>query len=566
MFGWCLLINRNGNSISLDKDKDKEWIYDDLGITCFYKKYPKFENDKIFISNNSYLVILDGIIFNNNKLIKKYSRKDWYETVIYMYETHGEEFYNDFRGSFNGVIVDKKNKKLISFTNQIGDRTVFYHENDESVIISSNFNYIVDLLKNNKIRYKLDETYVKYMLTFGFMLDETTCIKNVKRLLPGHYLKYQGNEIRVKKYFEFKNDEISITEDEALKRINEAFINALKLEINKDKEYGYKSIMDISGGLDSRTVNYVSKKIGYKNILNISYSQMDSYEEKVTRQLVKDLGFDYLFKALDNASFIYEIDDIIEKNYGLTIFSGFTGGKQTLEALNLDNIGIQHTGLLGDMNDGSFSSVSYHEKPYFEEKYRFSRLLEKSILDSKVLEKYKTHELFCFYTRGLLGGLGTHLIRQNYVETYSPFEDVDFLNITFQLPLDMRINGIFKKWLIKYYPEATKIVYDHTMCKITDSDIKIKLRKVLIYLPRKIKRLLGAKNSQKSHESMNPYEYWYRNNKELRQFIDLYYNENINQLDEYDELKRLNEEMYLNGNMIDKMLMMTVLGTIKRYF
>lgn len=564
MFGWCLLINKNGNSISLDKNKD--WIYDDLGISYFYKKYPKFENDKIFISNNRYLVILDGIIFNNNKLINRYSKKDWYETVIYMYETYGEEFYNDFRGSFNGVLVDKKNKKLISFTNQIGDRTVFYYENNESVIIGSNFNYIVDLLKNNKIRYKLDETYVKYMLTFGFMLDETTCIKNVKRLLPGHYLKYQCNEIRVKKYFEFKNDEISIAEDEALERINETFIKALQLEINKDKEYGYKSIMDISGGLDSRTVNYVSKKIGYKNILNISYSQMDSYEEKVTRQLVKDLGFDYLFKALDNASFIYEIDDIIEKNYGLTIFSGFTGGKQTLEALNLDNIGIQHTGLLGDMNDGSFSSVSYHEKPYFEEKYRFSRLLEKSILDSKVLEKYKTHELFCFYTRGLLGGLGTHLIRQNYVETYSPFEDVDFLNMTFQLPLDMRINGIFKKWLIKYYPEATKIVYDHTMCRITDSKIKIKLRKIFIYLPRKIKRFLGLKNSQKSNESMNPYEYWYRNNEELRRFIDLYYAENINQLDEYEELKRLNENMYLNGNMIDKMLMMTVLGTIKRYF
>lgn len=564
MFGWALLISKNGNSIPLYGNE--YCFYDDLGLSYFYNKYPKFENDKIFFSNDNYLIILDGIIFNNNKLIEKYSKKNWCETVIYMYEKYGEQFYSEFRGSFNGVIVDKKNKKLISFINQIGDRTVFYYENDESVIIGSNFNYIVDLLKNNKIRYKLDETYVKYMLTFGFMLDETTCIKNVKRLLPGHYLKYQCNEIRVKKYFEFKNDEILITEDEALRRINEAFINALKLEINKDKEYGYKSIMDISGGLDSRTVNYVSKKIGYKNILNISYSQMDSYEEKVTRQLVKDLGFDYLFKALDNASFIYEIDDIIEKNYGLTIFSGFTGGKQTLEALNLDNIGIQHTGLLGDMNDGSFSSVSYHEKPYFEEKYRFSRLLEKSILDSKVLEKYKTHELFCFYTRGLLGGLGTHLIRQNYLETYSPFEDVDFLNMTFQLPLDMRINGIFKKWLIKYYPEATKIVYDHTMCRITDSYIKIKLRKVLIYLPRKIKRLLGVKNCQKSHESMNPYEYWYRNNKDLRRFIDSYYNENINRLDEYSELRELNEKMYLSGKVIDKMLVMTVLGTIKRYF
>lgn len=564
MFGWTLLINKNGNSIPLCEGKN--YIYNDLGVSCFYERYPKFENDKIFYSNEKYLIILDGIIFNNNKLIDKYSKNSWCETVIFMYEKYGEQFYDQFRGSFNGVIVDKESKKIISFTNQIGDRTVFYCENNENIIISSNFNYIVDLLKNNKCKYKLDENYVKYMLTFGFMLDETTCIENVKRLLPGYYLVYEKDNLETKKYFEFKNDEISISEEEALRRINETFINALKLEINKDKEYGYKSIMDISGGLDSRTVNYVSKRIGYNNILNISYSQMGSYEEKVTRELVKDLEFDYLYKALDNASFIYEVDEIIEKNYGLTIFSGFTGGKQILESLNLSNIGIQHTGLLGDINDGSFSSVPYHESPYFEDKYRFSNLLDKNILDNKVLEMYKTHELFCFYTRGLLGGLGTHLIRQNYIETYSPFQDIDFLNLTFQLPLDMRVNGIFKKWLIKYYPEATKIVYDHTMCKITDSKIKIKLKKIFIYLPRKIKRVLGFKNIQKSHESMNPYEYWYRNNKKLRDFVDLYYTENIDKLNEYPELKKLNEEMYLNGNVIDKMLMMTVLGTVKRYF
>lgn len=564
MFGWTLLINKNGDSISLCEDRN--YIYNDLGISCFYKQYPKFENDKIVFSNEKYLIIIDGVIFNNNQLIDKYSKTDWCETVIFMYEKYGEQFYNKFRGSFNGIILEKLNKKLISFTNQTGDRTVFYCENEEKIIISSNFNYIVDLLKNNKITYKLDENYVKYMLTFGFMLDETTCIESVKRLLPGCYLVYEKDNIEIKKYFEFKNDEIPISEEEALKRINETFINALQLEINKDREYGYKSIMDISGGLDSRTVNYVSKKIGYDNVLNISYSQIDSYEEKVTRELVKDIGFDYIYKSLDNASFIYEIDDIIEKNYGLTIFSGFTGGKQTLESLNLSNIGIQHTGLLGDINDGSFSSALYHEKPYFEERYRFSRFLDKNILDNKVLEMYKTHELFCFYTRGLLGGLGTQMIRQNYLETYSPFQDIDFLNLTFQIPLNMRVNGIFKKWLIKYYPEATKIVYDHTMCKITDSKIKVKLKKAFIYLPRKIKRFLGFKNTQKSHESMNPYEYWYKNNEKLRSFIDLYYEENIIKLNQYNHLKKLNEEMYLNGNMVDKMLIMTVLGTLKRYF
>lgn len=566
MFGWTFILDKENKNIN---DEVKyNFIYNNDNVKCGYIPNNKFENDKVYLENNRYIIIIDGVIFNNNELVEEYKQENWQDTVVYMYEKLGDTFYNKFRGSFNGMIYCKRTEKFIAFTNHIGDRAVFYYLQDKKVIVSSNMNFLSKLLLENNIKVTLDDNYVKYMLTFGFMLDNSTFYKEVKRLMPGEYYLY-SKEISINSYFKFNNyDDINITEEEAIKLIDKTFVNALKLEINKDKEYGYKSILDISGGLDSRAVNYACKKLRYNNLINLSYSQMDSNEYKVTKEIVKDLNNDYIYKSLDNPSFIYEVDDLVEKNYGLTIFSGITGGKQLLESINMDNIGIEHTGLLGDVNDGSFSDDSFHTQPYFQDKYRFSKVLSNDILDKGVLKKYENHEMFCFYTRGILGGLGTHLIRQNYTETFSPFEDVDFLNLTFKLPLKMRVdNHIFRKWLIQCYPEATKIVYDHTMCKITDSDreqlLKMKVRAAV----KKIKKLLGVlSESTVALESMNPFEYWYNNNKNIKSFINDYYEENKNRLNNYSELNKLIVQVYEEGNVIDKMAVLTVLAVIKRYF
>ena len=84
--------------------------------------------------------------------------------------------------------------------------------------------------------------------------------------------------------------------------IDKTFQRALKRELDKDKEYGYRSLIDISGGMDARTISFVAKALGYKEITNICYSQMNAYERKIAEKLVRELGNDYIFKALDNAS------------------------------------------------------------------------------------------------------------------------------------------------------------------------------------------------------------------------------------------------------------------------
>ena len=45
-----------------------------------------------------------------------------------MYGKEGDAFCNKFRGSFSGLFYDINTKKLIVFTDHIGDKPIFYAE------------------------------------------------------------------------------------------------------------------------------------------------------------------------------------------------------------------------------------------------------------------------------------------------------------------------------------------------------------------------------------------------------------------------------------------------------
>ncbi len=535
----------------------------------YYDKGEKFLEDKVLIDTEQLFLILDGVIFNKAELMVELYELDWSSTIIKLYREQGIQFLEKLRGTFNGVIIEKKNKKVVSFVDQLGERTVFYYYTKQYFIVASNFNSIVYMLRNNNIGYTIDKEAIKQMLYFGYMVDNRSCISEIKRIFPGTYVKKNLTELEEETYFQFENHTlVEKSEDELIELIDSVFVKALKRELDKDKEYGYKSLMDISGGMDARTVCFAAKKLGYNEITNICYSQMNAYERKITEEMIITLGNDYIFKSLDNASFIYHLDDLVKENYGLSYFMGITGGRDFLKILDKNEFGIEHTGILGDVYEGSFNSKPVYEKPYINPKYRFSRLLDIN-LDLTFMRRYEDNEIFKFYTRGVLAGTSTHIIRQKYFETYSPFEDVDFLKLMFSIPLEQRINGkIYMKWVNKKYPEAMQFLYAGTMCNPNSGWGKIKLRTIwnvfLLKIVIPIRKKIFYDTEWNYKGTMNPVEYWYEKNSKLRLFIKKYYQDNVEKIKDL-EIKENIKKMYHEGGALDKMVMLTVLSIYKQY-
>lgn len=542
-----------------------------IEYTDFYYNYNKgtsFQDDKVVINDRDLFFILDGVIFNKDELIQTSGETTWSDSVKSLYLKEGLLFIKKIRGSYNGIVIEKKSQNLNAFVDHLGSKPVFYYLSEEC-LVSSDFNTLIGILKQERKRFSADIEALKRILYFGYMVDNKTCIQEIKRVFPGNYLTISKGKIEENTYFRFKNNEIINEDNESLiEMIDEKFVKALKLQFDKDKEYGYEHLVDISGGLDARAVNFVAKACGYDNITNICYSQMNAYEKTISERLVRRLDNEYLFKGLDNAKFIFSVDDIVKENYGLCYYAGITGGRDFLRALNREKFGIEHTGLLGDIYEGSFSVRAVYEKPHIENRYRISRLLDIPI-DQSFLNQYSENEIFLFYTRGLLAGTSTHLIRNKYFETYTPFGDIDFLNLMFQIPLKKRIDEqIYLKWLSQKYPDAMKEKYAKTMCKPLSGKLQVKLRSMWnvfllnFYLP--LKKKLNYNSEWNYKATMNPMDYWYEKKSEVKIFIDDYYNENIS-LVKNDEIKGYLKIMFEKGNMLDKEVMLTVLSIYKQY-
>lgn len=60
----------------------------------------------------------------------------------------------------------------------------------------------------------------------------------------------------ITQYYSLDNSHVKqdMTAEDAVELIDRYFRQAVKREFDKDKEYGYEHLVDLSGGLDSRMV------------------------------------------------------------------------------------------------------------------------------------------------------------------------------------------------------------------------------------------------------------------------------------------------------------------------
>ena len=567
MFGWLVTNKEIVNS-------DYKWLPEGVekktlnGITFLRKHNGRFQNDVIFEETKEYFVIIDGVILNKNELVEEYNNT-FLDIVIQLYQENKEKLPKSLRGSFSGMIYSKDCKEIFSFTNHTGDSGVFY-EIEEGIIISSNFRWIAKLLKNMGAEYKLDKNAVNYMCTFGFMLDNTTFIDKIKRLMPGEYIHYSGKNARLSFYHEFNNyDTINMDEQVLIETIDQLFRQAIRREFEKDREYGYTSIVDLSGGLDCRMINYVAKEMGYADILNVSFSQTYSDEYKAMIELSRDLKFKLFHYPLDNATHLYDVDKIVAKNYGLSFYAGASALMSIMENINLQIYGLEHGGIMGDMADGVFPGSSYteHIPPSFEKGMPFCRKFDLNILPTNILDEYKNLELFTIMGRGLLGGASTQLIRREYTGYASPFEDVDFYDFYLSIPVEVRgKQKILQKWGQQKYPDAFDVIEDKLMCKPNANAFLKKYKIIKRKIRGKLIQYVGNQLPSLVMNNMNPTEYWYNTNPQLRLFIEEYYEKNIHLLEEYEDSRAMVSALFVGGCIDEKLIALTILSTMKQFF
>ena len=444
---------------------------------------------------------------------------------------------------------------------------MFYYLSDNIQVFSSNFTLLLNDLKINQVPLSFDEKAAHWMLTFGYLVDKTTFAKEIKRLCPGKAIYLESGKWEEKTYHRFVYKNLQVSEDEAIEKINKLFEKAIRRCFEKDLEYGHtQHIVDISAGLDSRMVNCVAKKLGYSPITNISYSQTGSDEEVLSKQASKHLGNTLIFEPLDDHKFVFDIDELLDGNFGCYLYCGITGGARLLSKIDFDKFGAEQTGLLGDGAVGG----SYIKSDSYDENIESLRLAHKLPLRFNPNEEQYDLPVFGLYTRGFMGIMSSWFVRKHYTFALSPFNDIEFLEYCHSLPVEMRRNHLlYWKWVEKYHPEALEVPTNRERTPVTRLQKWIDYSEKLYHKGLKAWRLvffkLGLVPSRvRSDTSMNPYEYWYDTDPKMKAFFDDYYRENIGLISENEKLSNELDVLFKSRIVLEKIMALTVLGMAKK--
>jgi len=584
-------IGAIGNTIPVfNREERSKLIQETLtgdGYRVERRTVNKFMDDKIFVDSANLLLVIEGVVLNKKQLIDQYGPGESFESCIRrMYAVSNETFFNQFRGSFSGLLYDKINDTWLIFTNHIGDKQVFYSELNGYLLVGSEMRFMVETLKANNLPVTLNNTGAYLVLTHGFVIEDHTLVNEVKKLSAGHYLKLDKSGLHEIQYHRFSNQpRKEMTEEEAVEGIDRLFRQAVKRQFDKDLEYGYKHITCLSGGLDSRMTVWVAHQMGYTDQLNTTFSQSNYLDFTIAQQIATDLHHDFLFKALDHGNFIRDIDQVTALTYGNANFFGLAHGKSLYDIIDFEPFGIVHTGMIGDAIIGTFFKKNEYNPEVKIGEGAYSLELIDRLADYKFKYEYENEEIFCLYTRAFTGANQGMVVFQEHTEAVSPFCDVDFMEFCYSIPLNLRFNHkIYFDWILQKYPGAADYIWEKKRTKIhaiTNKEPKYmhlfgyKVPSVvdehfLIWLKGSVLRRLGLrkKGAKPKTEyipnsfSMNPIDYWYNNNEDLRVVLNNYwikYEKLIDDKDLYSDMNHLFNDCVV----LDKLQALSVLSTVK---
>ncbi|MDR2207188.1 MAG: hypothetical protein LBE36_13650 [Flavobacteriaceae bacterium] len=532
------------------------------------KTFISGKNDDFHFQNENPEILIEGVLLNKKKLLRDYASKDYQTLILELYRQKKEKLVAELEGEFRGFIYDKNLKKIYVFTNATSTQRVFYTKIGNAVFIDTNLVRLNKSLKNKNLKTAPDLDAVYQMLCFGSLLENKTILENVYKLLDGHFLEIDTDEIKIeeKQYFTPNPKEYySKSKEKAIREIHEIFEDSVLMEYEKDREFSKKHLALLSGGLDSRVAMMYAVKNGMKPDNVFCFSQSGYYDEKISRKIAEDYGLHYEFVALDSGLFLNKIDELAEISEGLVLYTGGIHVQYAVGKLQFQDFGVFHSGQIGDGVLGTFNSVPKKKKPS-----AFRILLNPDFLPkventfNSVIKKYDSEEIFLMrniaFNRPLLGA---HVLQQKAYQT-SPFMTKDFMKLALSFPEAWKYkHKFYLEWISEYCKEATKYTWERTLMK-PNAFWKMKAGDYFLKpaFVRWNKHIL--KTPQKA--SMYPYQYYYDIYPEIREHYQNYFDENIRRLENYSELKEEIRKLFAKPNFYSKTHAINILAIFKLYF
>jgi asparagine synthase (glutamine-hydrolysing) len=200
-------------------------------------------------------VVFNGEIYNHRELHAalehgghRLSTRSDTETLVHLYEEHGDRLVHRLRGMFGFAIWDTRRRRLLLARDRLGIKPLYYWETPDGVAFASELR---SLLALDRFPRQIDRLAVAQYLSLGYVPEPLSIFAGVRKLPPGHTLSWDRERgVRVERYWTPVRDEVRIDEREAVAEVRRLLAESVRYHLESDVPLG----AFLSGGIDSSSV------------------------------------------------------------------------------------------------------------------------------------------------------------------------------------------------------------------------------------------------------------------------------------------------------------------------
>ncbi len=242
-------------------------------------------------TNKNLFIVYNGEIYNYLE-IREDLKKAGYafqtgtdtEVLLNAYDCWGIDCLDRFNGMYAFVIWNRKKKELFAARDRLGIKPFYYYQSSTGIMFASEIKSIIDVVSE---KIPVDVTLIDSYMSFGYIPGEHTLNKGVKRLLPGHYMIFNKNGLKIRKYWDVTfSKEADRGSNYYTDKLDTLLNDSIDLRLRSDVPLG----IFLSGGIDSSAVvALLAPRVTQQlKTFSVAYDYGSAYNETNYARLVAD--------------------------------------------------------------------------------------------------------------------------------------------------------------------------------------------------------------------------------------------------------------------------------------
>ncbi|HEX2268674.1 MAG TPA: asparagine synthase (glutamine-hydrolyzing) [Pyrinomonadaceae bacterium] len=241
-------------------------------------------------------IVFNGEIYNYLELREKleklghtfYTNSDT-EAIVHAYDQYGVDCPKHLRGMFAFAIWNERDRELFLARDRVGKKPLLYAQVNGQLIFGSEFSA---LLLHPEISREIEPEALDYYLSFMCIPAPLTAYRAIRKLEPGHWLRWRKGEIEIQRYWQPDfTKKLDIGEEEAGERTVEILREAVRVRLMSEVPLG----AFLSGGIDSSAVVALMSQESSERVktFSIGFDEQDFSELHHARRIAEHVGADH---------------------------------------------------------------------------------------------------------------------------------------------------------------------------------------------------------------------------------------------------------------------------------